>query len=889
MPADVIDIALRMTTRSVSAALKDVELQLRRVGRQADRTEKEINDIGKAGSRAGGAFSGLRRGLGGVAAALGGGALFTGAIQGAINFEEALSRVTGLTSLTAEEVQRATPVLKKIGRETGVTLAEIADGFFFAASAGNGLTQSLEIVRGAARGTAAGMGNLRELVRATNSALNVYADTGLTAADAFDILTQTVKVGVIDVRDFATTIGRAIGTAGEVGVAFEDLAAFIAQASLQGFKSQESVTRLVQILKLLVSPTEAVQKAFREARIDLEAFQESAKGGDGALFFALQNLDAQLKRSGLSLTDLKLDTEALQGALTVAGQAADSASRIVEEMGNRAGAANNAFDAWKATTAGDLKPALARLRQDMITLGTSVLPVVVGAVQTLNTALDATADLANLALGSTIFGLEDLDDRRAQELEMQQKFIDEYEEKFLQAQAAFQNTVRFSPDDVDKIEEARKEYIRLRVILDEARGRYEDLAIARRKAFLGPEEEEEEEKIDTLATAGPSRIDLERAQTQATNAGEKLLGTLQKQIVSRKKISELQKANARIENLQLDRFNAKLADQIRAEARLIDGREERIQQALELKRLEERGEDVIKNLEVEVALAKALNDEQKLKVELTMGEFSEFLPAQREKIRLLKEELMQINKAKEAEEERKRDRKEAAGIRRETMDPATRALEEFQEKLDRINELDKSGAFISPDDAQTARDFFRAEYDKMIEDIKAKNEEMSEEAKKFWGAMEGFAEDNFFNIMQGNFDDLGKGFKTMIDRMVADMLASQLFGQGGIISGAFGGGAGGGAGGTASSGGILASLASAFLADGGRARRGTPYVVGEEGPELFVPANSGTVVPNDALASGPTNVTVNVNATDAQSFIRSKSQVGNAAAQALKLAERRNG
>ena len=62
------------------------------------------------------------------------------------------------------------------------------------------------------------------------------------------------------------------------------------------------------------------------------------------------------------------------------------------------------------------------------------------------------------------------------------------------------------------------------------------------------------------------------------------------------------------------------------------------------------------------------------------------------------------------------------------------------------------------------------------------------------------------------------------------------------------------------------------LADGGPAKAGTPYVVGEEGPELFVPNQSGTVIPNDEMASGGagmgmgTTVNYNINAIDSRSF-----------------------
>jgi hypothetical protein len=51
------------------------------------------------------------------------------------------------------------------------------------------------------------------------------------------------------------------------------------------------------------------------------------------------------------------------------------------------------------------------------------------------------------------------------------------------------------------------------------------------------------------------------------------------------------------------------------------------------------------------------------------------------------------------------------------------------------------------------------------------------------------------------------------------------------------------------------------LATGGPAMANTPYIVGEKGPELFMPGRSGTVIPNNALGGGSTNVVVNVDAS----------------------------
>jgi len=66
-------------------------------------------------------------------------------------------------------------------------------------------------------------------------------------------------------------------------------------------------------------------------------------------------------------------------------------------------------------------------------------------------------------------------------------------------------------------------------------------------------------------------------------------------------------------------------------------------------------------------------------------------------------------------------------------------------------------------------------------------------------------------------------------------------------------------------GGILGAIG--LFANGGRPPVGKPSIVGEKGPELFVPRSSGTIVPNNKLGGGgSTSVVVNVDAsgTDVQ-------------------------
>jgi hypothetical protein len=63
--------------------------------------------------------------------------------------------------------------------------------------------------------------------------------------------------------------------------------------------------------------------------------------------------------------------------------------------------------------------------------------------------------------------------------------------------------------------------------------------------------------------------------------------------------------------------------------------------------------------------------------------------------------------------------------------------------------------------------------------------------------------------------------------------------------------------------GLLSILTGRFgkRANGGPVSAGSPYLVGERGPELFMPRSSGSIYPNDAMGVGGSNIVVNVDAT----------------------------
>jgi hypothetical protein len=86
---------------------------------------------------------------------------------------------------------------------------------------------------------------------------------------------------------------------------------------------------------------------------------------------------------------------------------------------------------------------------------------------------------------------------------------------------------------------------------------------------------------------------------------------------------------------------------------------------------------------------------------------------------------------------------------------------------------------------------------------------------------------------------------------------------------------------------ISGSLAGIFRASGGPVYAGSPYIVGERGPELFVPRQSGGIIPNNQMAAaGGVTINMTVTTPDANSFRMSEGQIGQRAAMLVRRSQR---
>lgn len=212
----------------------------------------------------------------------------------------------------------------------------------------------------------------------------------------------------------------------------------------------------------------------------------------------------------------------------------------------------------------------------------------------------------------------------------------------------------------------------------------------------------------------------------------------------------------------------------------------------------------------------------------------------------------------------------ALGRMRDAMIDIIDPIQRYREELDKVDELVDAGMF-TPEQAAAARMYWHEQIDAAAGFGQALQDEVDKTADlardlgmTFSSAFEDaiLSGKKFSDVLNSIAQDITR---IVIRKTVTEPIAREVSsalkesGIGKMFSGLFGG------------------LFGGAKAAGGPVAAGRAYLVGERGPELYLPGVSGYILPNHALqaAGGSRAVVVNmhVEATDAGSFRRSMGQI----------------
>ena len=306
------------------------------------------------------------------------------ATTAAYDLDKALGETSTLLNGTAVEMQALEGHARRFARTFGGNATQQVKAFYQAISAGApGVEEAAKTLEIANKLAIGGVTGIETAVDGLTSVLNAYGSKVEGATAVSDAMFVAMKAGKTTIGELSASLGAVAPLAAQMGVSFDELMAATAALTKGGISTNVAITGLRAILAAVAKPSDEAMKAAKALGIEFNTAAIQAKGFQGFI----EELRRKTGGSTDALAKLFGGVEALTPALALAGQAGTDFNNIMEEMGGKAGATDEAFGKVSETLSQRLDVAVANFRDRMYDIGQNALPFVVSAIEKVNSAL----------------------------------------------------------------------------------------------------------------------------------------------------------------------------------------------------------------------------------------------------------------------------------------------------------------------------------------------------------------------------------------------------------------------------------------------------------------------------------------------------------------------
>ena len=315
------------------------------------------------------------------------GAVSVAAVQSvrlAKNFTKSMTQIKALVGVASDEVDAMAVSARKMAIQTGKSSNEAAEALFFITSAGLRGADAMNVLEASLKASAVGLGQTKSVADLATSALNAYGTENLSAIEATDILTASVREGKLEASELAASMGRVLPVASNMGVEFHEVGAAFAAMSRTGTNAAEASTSLNAILSGLLKPTQDAEMALGEMGLSSKGLKEQIK--EEGLLSVLKTLKTEFDKNSDASARVFPNLRALRGVLDLVGAGAETNAQIFESLSKSLGATDEAFEKTKDASF-EFDVQVAMLQDNLLSIGQELLPLVNTGLRLLNKLL----------------------------------------------------------------------------------------------------------------------------------------------------------------------------------------------------------------------------------------------------------------------------------------------------------------------------------------------------------------------------------------------------------------------------------------------------------------------------------------------------------------------
>lgn len=288
------------------------------------------------------------------------------------DFETTMTRVGVITDIGIDNIGEMGAAVIALAPTVGIGPTPLAEALLVVASTGLEGAAALDVLEASAKASAVGLGETKDIARATTAAITAYGAENLSAAEATNKLFVAVRAGGAEATEFAASLGRVIGIASQVGVSFDEVLASIATFTRLGISAEEATTALRGTLSTLLKPTEEAKDQLLLLGTSIEELRASVQ--DEGLAAALTELVTLTQGNDDAIAAIVPNVRALAGVMGTAGAQAEAYAQVLADVQGATTDLDDAFTVVSDTLGFKWNAAWAQAQTVLIQFGDAIAP-----------------------------------------------------------------------------------------------------------------------------------------------------------------------------------------------------------------------------------------------------------------------------------------------------------------------------------------------------------------------------------------------------------------------------------------------------------------------------------------------------------------------------------
>lgn len=305
--------------RRAQAGTRAVEESLRRTENQAFR----LRDT-------------LLKALGGVAVA----AALSASAQQALALGDSLAEVSTLVDTSVVDMRALKAgVLDLSAAYNGVPTRETKALYQIISAGATDAARALEILDASNRLAVGGVTDVAIAADGLTSVLNAYGNRIRSVVDVSDAMFVAMRAGKTTIGELSTEIGKVAPLAAAAGVTLDELFGSISAITKGGIATAQAATGVRAILVAVTKQEEAAVEAAKRFGIEFSTAAIKSMGFIGFLEHVIEKTGGSEQK----IAQLFREVEAMTTMLALAGEAGKSFAQIMDQMANKTGETERAF------------------------------------------------------------------------------------------------------------------------------------------------------------------------------------------------------------------------------------------------------------------------------------------------------------------------------------------------------------------------------------------------------------------------------------------------------------------------------------------------------------------------------------------------------------------